>query len=313
MDLIATLRDKIDGLVDGDYKPGLRAVLLHVQTAFRHLSRGQNDNDDTAFTDAIYRTNQAFEGSVKEAYRVLAGKDPSRKTSFEIEAYLDKNNVFRSRVMKQFTNYRTDWRNPSTHDYKLDFDSSEALLAIVSVTAFSILLIDSISEHQSFLKAKEETEPNREEIIRRISVPGQELTESITRTILEFATSHQPVSGSPRETELQVIGALRGFMSTALPNVQVESEAKLDEERPFRVDLLVSSPDEKVIVEIKTRLTSTNYDIAVSRMEQYMTHTGIKNAILLFLPDRPGELTSEDLRIESIDGQLTVLKPSGKD
>jgi hypothetical protein len=65
MDFVDTLRKKIEVLEDGEYVPGLKAVLLHIETAFRHLSRGQDADDETAFTDAIYRTNQAFEGSVK--------------------------------------------------------------------------------------------------------------------------------------------------------------------------------------------------------------------------------------------------------
>ena len=80
MDLIAIIRKKIDRLDDGDHIAGLKAVLLHVETAVAHLQRGQDTSDDTAFTDAIYRTNQAFEGSLKEAYRVLAGKKPKKKT-----------------------------------------------------------------------------------------------------------------------------------------------------------------------------------------------------------------------------------------
>src|SRR5689334_21146934 len=122
MDLVDTLRTKIDGLDKGEYSSGLRAVLAHIETAFRHLSRGLNSDDDAAFTDAIYRTNQAFEGSVKEAYRVLAKQEPERKTPFEIEGYLETTDVFRSRVLEQLTTYRTRWRNPSAHDYKLDFD-----------------------------------------------------------------------------------------------------------------------------------------------------------------------------------------------
>lgn len=78
MDLVEALRSKIFALQEGDYSPGLKAVILHIETAFGHLSRGQTKDKETAFTDAIYRTNQAFEGSIKEAYRVLTGKDPSK-------------------------------------------------------------------------------------------------------------------------------------------------------------------------------------------------------------------------------------------
>ena len=79
MDLFAILRSKIGNLPRGEYSTGLRAVLRHLETSFRHLSRGQLDGDETAFTDVIYRTNQAFEGSIKEAYRVLAQQDPGGK------------------------------------------------------------------------------------------------------------------------------------------------------------------------------------------------------------------------------------------
>lgn len=105
MDLVDTLRKKIIVLEEGEYIAGLKAVLLHIENAFRHLSRGQESEDDTAFTDAIYRTNQAFEGSVKEAYRVLANQDPAKKRPYEIENYLEQNNIFRSRVLSQLTTY----------------------------------------------------------------------------------------------------------------------------------------------------------------------------------------------------------------
>jgi hypothetical protein len=68
MDLIEILRQRIESLAAGEYIIGLRAVLQHIVVAANHLARGQRSGDDTAFTDAIYRTNQAFEGSLKEAY-----------------------------------------------------------------------------------------------------------------------------------------------------------------------------------------------------------------------------------------------------
>jgi hypothetical protein len=74
MDLIEILRQRIESLAAGEHIIGFRAVLQHIVVAANHFARGQSSGDDTAFTDAIYRTNQAFEGSLKEAYRVLAGK-----------------------------------------------------------------------------------------------------------------------------------------------------------------------------------------------------------------------------------------------
>lgn len=143
MDLLALLNDAVSELPDGDHSQGLNAIVRHVKAAIRHLERDQSADPDSC-TDAIYRTNQAYEGSLKEAYRVLAGKDPSGLTPFQIEGYLETNNTVRPRVLTQLVRYRQDYRNPSTHDYKLDFDNDEALLAIVSVCGFAKLLINQI-------------------------------------------------------------------------------------------------------------------------------------------------------------------------
>ena len=312
MDLIATHRDKIDRLEEGEYLTGLRAVLLHVETAFRHLSRGEKENDDTAFTDAIYRTNQAFEGGIKEAYRVLAEKDPSKRTPFEIETYLEENRIFRSRVLNQFTNYRTEWRNPSTHDHILDFDNSEAFLAIVSVTAFVCLLLNEISGHLSFLKSKAEAESKGEEIRRHISGPDQDLTTEITRAIQEFAVSHQYILGAPRETETQITGALHGFLITAIPNIQVVTEAQLAEDRHFRADLLIRRGNESIVLEVKRRFDRKNYHNSIAQVEHYMMLGNIKKGVLLFLPEKAGELIAEEHLVKGIGGQLFILKPMEK-
>ena len=87
MDLIEILRERTESLAVGEHTVGLRAVLQHVQAAESHFHRGKSTGDDAAFTDTIYRTNQAFEGSLKEAYRVLAGKDPAKMRPSDIEAF----------------------------------------------------------------------------------------------------------------------------------------------------------------------------------------------------------------------------------
>jgi hypothetical protein len=72
MNLIEVLSQRAEAIPQGPHSVGLKAVVQHAQAAVRHLERGQKERDETAFTDAVYRTNQAFEGSLKEAYRVLA-------------------------------------------------------------------------------------------------------------------------------------------------------------------------------------------------------------------------------------------------
>jgi hypothetical protein len=309
MDLIATLRSKISALQEGDYSPGLKAIILHIETAFGHLSRGQQKNEETAFTDAIYRTNQAFEGSIKEAYRVLTGKDPDKQRPYDIEQYLEKEHVFRERVLSQFTAYRTEWRNPSTHDYKLDFDESEAFLALVTVSAFACLLFDQIAEHVSFTTSKAATDSHSKNLRRRLGKRDVNLLDRATRLIAEFVAQKLPVTTSPqRRLEIQVLGALAGFLASAAPDITVGVETKLSE--IDRGDMLLSLGEERVLIELKSdRAAAKMLYNAIAQVEHYLLVGGIKNAILFFYSDEPCEIQREDRDIAQIGGRIAILRP----
>lgn len=231
MDLIATLRTKIETLPQGEYMHGLHSVLMHIETSFKHLDRGQSQDDEQAFTDAVYRTNQAFEGSIKEAYRVLAGKDPEKITPFEIENYLDKSSVFKPRVLAQFTTYRTKWRNPSTHDYTLSFDESEAFLAITSVSSFACVLIDQIAERVAFKQASKAAEAQKDHLS-----PYDDETPATLADILVayFAIFTKICSKLPIHTDSQLCGSIQGFLSSIAPVLEVTSDAVLVLDRPER-------------------------------------------------------------------------------
>lgn len=314
MDLVDTLRKKIVVLEEGEYIPGLKAVLLHIETAFRHLSRGQDSDDDTAFTDAIYRTNQAFEGSVKEAYRVLAGQDPAKKRPYDIENYLEQKNIFRSRVLSQLTTYRTEWRNPSAHDYKLDFDESEAFLAIVSVSAFACLLLDQIAERLAYTRSQAEAEAQKAELAASLAqTMNADLLVRVTDLLTQFCAIHlpSPTTSSGKPTESQVIGALHGFLASAAPELNVQTEARLDAEKHFRADLLIARGEERLVIELKRRLMRQSYLNAVVQVEQYLLVGGIKSGILLFLPDAPSDMERLESTVSSIDGRLVILSPMG--
>lgn len=281
MDLIEILRHRIDALPPGDYVLGLRAVLQHVVVAANHLDRGQKSGDDTAFTDAIYRTNQAFEGSLKEAYRVLAEKDPASIRPFDIETFLQTQNVLRSRVLAQFSTYRKEWRNPSAHDYKLDFDEDEALLAIVSVSAFAVVLIDQISERISFTDARATVEASTPV---RIEIP---LADQVAEVLHTFQW-HRPVAEGgepPRSSDL--IGAIAGYLSATLVGAKVETDLQVGSEHLDRADLVVSHGNQKAIVEVKRAFGTLLFRAFISRrntglaqLKRYMELAGINQGVL---------------------------------
>src|SRR4051812_41794640 len=78
MDLLAELTRKASGLDSHPRIGGIRAAIRHVNVAEKYLQRGRQDEDPEAFNDVVYRTNQAFEGMLKEAYGVLTTADGSR-------------------------------------------------------------------------------------------------------------------------------------------------------------------------------------------------------------------------------------------
>ena len=312
MDLLRILRSKIDVLEEGDYIPGLRAVLLHIETASRHLLRGQEQEEKTAFTDAIYRTNQAFEGSLKEAYRVLSEQEPERKRPFDIENFFEQNSIFRQRVLTQFTNYRTEWRNPSAHNYKLDFDESEAFLAIVSVAAFACLVLDQITEKLSYLQAKTEADTKQVEIQERLaSVKNSDLLNRTAQILREF--SHQQssfnIDGSKR-TEVQVIGQLAGFFASAAPDLEVHSEYIIPSEAPAIADFIISDKSSRGVIELKrARPGRRLIDAGVVQVERYMFLSNIKSATLFLFSEFGGELDIQERNVSNIDGKILILKP----
>jgi hypothetical protein len=309
MDIVELLRKKVSALQPGPYSPGLRAVLLHVETAFKHLARGQATADDTAFTDAIYRTNQAFEGSIKEAYRVLAGRDPAHKKPAQIEDYLEREKIFRPRVLAQFTNYRREWRNPSAHDYQLDFDESEAFLAIVAVTAFAVLLIDQIDERAAFNRAIAKAESAPASPPRPMDSMTSDLL-TITSEALKFYVENLAGDTTPH-SEAQVTGSVHGFLTSAFPNFQVmtESSSRMTADTPmWRPDLLVVRGNDAVVIEVRRRLPYSGHEHAVDRLMEFMGRGPWQMAVLLFLPTDP-DSEMDVIRVAGEDTRVHVLIP----
>ncbi|MFJ4347615.1 hypothetical protein [Pseudomonas sp. NPDC089401] len=309
MDLVDTLRKKIEALGDQHCVPGLRAVLLHIVTAFRHLSRGQEHIDDTAFTDAIYRTNQAFEGSVKEAYRVLADKDPDKKKPYEIEQYLEEHGIFRSRVLSQLTIYRTHWRNPSAHDYQLNFDESEAFLAIISVSAFSCLLLDQITERLAFIAGQAEANQEDQAAADQVDLARERgISYLIVQILLNFfAHTSVSVDSFPAAREAQILGAITGYVTSAAPDLSVST---YEEAIQIGADLLVSDSQHTVAVEVtmSSRFDHENLESSVRYLVTILQKAPqIDSGILVIWSHE--ELVQTELTIPTPGARITVLAP----
>lgn len=277
MDLLALLRAKATSVPRGDHSRGLSSVLLHIEVAFGHLARGQFLGEETAYTDAIYRTNLAFEGGVKEAYRVLAQQDPSKKRPFEIEKYLESSKLLRPRILAQFTTYRTDWRNPSSHDYTLDFDEGEALLAIVSVSAFVYVLLDEIAEKLAADASRATAESHHGR-----SIAGNDdqvdLLENVALALKIFANENDFQTS---DIESSLVGALRGYLTAVLPNAEILSEFSI-KKTMSRVDLLIRRNSCTVFVEVKRSTSPTTLRSGINQLYAFSEELNTDGILAIF-------------------------------
>ena len=292
MDIQDIFDRKIRDLPAGLHVDGLRAVKAHIDAAIRHFARGQSEPDETLFTDVIFRCNQAFEGSIKEAYRVLAEKDPQKVRPYDIEQFLASTNLLRKKVLDQFTNYRKEWRNPASHDYTIDFDEDEALIAIVSVTVFAIVLTDQIAGKIAF-KAAASAPPSQALSAADKAAP---LIELVTNKVLDFARSHVDEVGpthSAAHDYYRLEGALAGYLSaelSSLPDIGVEQNKRFSSSE---ADILVRKGEEKVVIELKrTSIRQSLKSVvqrAVTQVALYLHEPDIVGAVVLIYSASGGQ------------------------
>lgn len=310
MDILQLIREKIERIkeLSQDDHLGLEAVVTHIEIAEKYLFRAKQENDENLFTDVIYRTNHAFEGILKEAYSILTGEDASRYTPFQIERYLSENEIFRPRVMELFRNYRTEWRNPSTHDHKLFFSEQEAFLAIISVSSFINILLDQIIEQINF-GAEQAKVQDRVDTIRA-SIPNYDtlpLLERLKRLLVAFVDEGDWEYRNERE----IIGLIAGFIASVDPTIIIQRDKR------FRLgnvvletDMVLSAESEQVIVEVKTATPGLGRMArAQQQLVTFMVGSGITDGILYFVPKEPGgSMATEDLQVKVGKERLNIVK-----
>jgi hypothetical protein len=165
LDTLTAIKEQISEIRDLSSAVTLEKVLIHIERAEFFYHQGSLSGDENYFTDVIHRTNQAFEGSLRQSYMILAEKTEKQANSrrtIEIEDFFETNLIFNERVLHFFRNYRQEWRNKSTHDFKLFFDQSEAFLAIVNVSAYIYVLLNQIIEKLAFDNEKERLKGEKE-------------------------------------------------------------------------------------------------------------------------------------------------------
>jgi len=304
MHLTDIIQSAVDRLPVGAHDVGLRSVVTHIERAIVNLERGQQDGDDEWFRDAIYRCNQAFEGSVKEAYRVLAEGDPTKKTPHEIEIYIDSNEILRPRVFNQLTRYRREWRNPSTHDYNLDFDENEAFLAVVNVCAFAKVLIDQIA-----LKLAYDASAHADTQVPLSSATDSFAEEVATQVAAVFSVLGVSTADDKPLSEAHWIGSLAGYLD-AVEGIESEIEAHLPGNSMGRADMIVRRGGEATVIELKrNRRRLSVVDDAKAQLGRYLDALALKEGVLAFFDEKAVGYTVEEERLGDLPTKFFVVRP----
>jgi hypothetical protein len=303
MDLVREIQRRLQMTSDPENLAGVKAAIHHIEVAERYLERGRNEEDGDAFNDVIYRCNQCFEGMLKEAYSAMHdGKDAAKMSPNQIEEDFSKNQKLKPRISDLFKNYRQQWRNPSTHDHTLLFSEQEAILAIASVSAFSMVLLGQIVEELNFQRQRKETTDRAKEFqtqLAKLSVRGlgEETVALLKLFYQDMKTKRQTI-----ENEAELIGRFSGFVVTVEPDISTMHEAPVGEGR--HADLILTRNGEKAILEFK-RVSKRNLESAAqATLPQLTASTAALDAKsgVLFLWNRLEAPEAKSRQIESPQG-----------
>lgn len=315
MDLVYEIRNKLEVLKSEKSYDSISAAIRHIEMAERHLKRGQNENDEECYNDVIYRTNQSFEGILKEVYTVLTGKKSTKMTTHQIERQLLKAKVLTKRVLDLFTNYRQNWRNPSTHDHRLLFHEQEAFLAIVNISAFVIILLDQIIETVNLEREREKVRKYKEPITKVIrDYRNLRFDMQMISLIAAFNYFTKNSTKAFKEiTEIEILGRLQGFVSGSDTTIKIVREPTLSQDITFQPDLVLGKGDDKVIVELKRYWKIDRVlALAINQMKMYMESGNFRYGILYFFPlksDQEDTIIKVELTFGNKPAYLYVILP----
>ncbi len=318
--MLYEIKRKVAEVLPPDFFPGIYNVINHLQMAEHYWQEAKGSIEEYLFTDAVLRANHAFEAALKEAYKLVCGKDSDGMSVKDIYQYLDEQNIFKDKEGQTFHRYLEDWELPAETDEQLFFSEQEAMLAIMNVTAFFLILVEQIIEIASYEKAKYFLGWDRaEKIHKEIERYGGKffLDQLVTLLRLFSADLFYIEERENAPSEYEMLGYLRGFLEIAIPDVEVEIDKRVKIGGSHtQLDMLVHNGDEAVLIETKrsNQIKGSIFDIdnAVQQVSGYMTATKINKAVLFYLPILGSSdlATREiDLKVDENQQQIKVVYP----
>lgn len=297
MDFITIIQDKIKRINKNEELKGISSVMTHIERAFIYFENGVNQLDNHYFNDVIYRTNQAYEGILKEAYRVFTQSNSNIITPHKIEEYFSENQVFNERVRNLFSEYRKNWRNSSTHDYLLSFTEEEAVLAINTVTSFIYLLINQISEKIAYNKQMLDMSVIYQSM-GRVNRIKKEFDEYVVDLLLDFVANINIGDFSSTIKEYEIVGRLNAFLDYSDSEITVYRDVAVGDQKEYRPDFILEKDGKKIIIELKRNLGLRGEQVATEQLQAYLQAARL-NVGILFVSSTMGK--EYDVKIERID------------
>ena len=318
MDLSKIIEDKVR-YFKGATSDALKNITLHIKIAEKHYTNAKEDPDHIyLYTDAIYRTNQAFEGALKEAYKIISKKDGEKLKAHQLEEYFLTNDIVTKRISKLLKNYREEWRNLSTHDYNLSFAEEEAFLAIVNISAFFAILLDKMIKDTAYKEEKKTLDSL--ENTETIDVENgllEEIEEKIGLFFDLYCDKFENYNSNYFASELAGI-----FLANIEDDTkfEVSSEVNLSSDTNCNVDFLVidkNNAEDKLIIEIKIskNIDDNNIDSWRENLMNCLTENNIKSGIIFIPPhnkDSIMEVKKYERDIKDKHYNISIIYPITK-
>jgi hypothetical protein len=286
MDVLKEIEQQINSIKKQDGSTYLDSILGHISRAEYYYDCGKED--DRYYNDVIYRSNQAYEGALKESYKVLAQKTTDevlKKTPNDIEKYFETENIFRDRVLQLFKNYRQEWRNKSTHDYKLIFDESEAFIALTSVTSFIHLLLKEIQEKIFYIKQEKNIEKEKTIIEHAKSIIASKDKSPLNKLVnilVEFSKQRgfEKTSREYGLQEVEVIGLFHAYIeAVGISRMHINRDPSFKVgNKTLRPDFLIKLDGEQIIVEF-TKMKKHTQEV-IYQVLNYMEAANVSRGIV---------------------------------
>jgi hypothetical protein len=209
------------------------------------------------------------------------------------------------------TRYRQEWRNTSTHDHTLLFSEQDAILAIVSVSAFAVVLLNQVIETLNFKKKKAAVEAQRAEFSAELAkYRDLDFERGLVTLVQAFAATLQTDDSALHvATEAEILGQLAGFLAALDPSLRISLAMQIGN-REF--DLVVERGSERAAIELKRTGTTQFLRAAANQVGAMIANANIPFAVL-FVPPRGAADLVRVTRVHAIRHGVRVFVVAPRD